>query len=301
MTKTTITGTSGFVQQNLTKFLESKDHKVQALSMRKPNWPADFDPTTNTIIHLAGKAHDTKNTATAADYFTINTELTKQLFDVFLTSKAQNFFYFSSVKAAADVVPNVLFETETPNPVTPYGQSKLAAEQHILSQEIPAGKRVFIIRPCMIHGPGNKGNLNLFYKIVQKGIPYPLAAFENQRSFLGIDNLSFLMDQMIDKQSVPSGIYNFADDQPLSTNELFSIISGVLKQKPKLLKIPKSAVILLAKIGDKIKLPLNSEKLQKLTENYVVSNEKIKNALNIDSLPRSTQAGLEITIESFLK
>ncbi len=50
-------------------------------------------------------------------------------------------------------------------------------------KHIPVGKRVFIIRPCMIHGYGNKGNLNLLYKVVEKGIPWPLADFENQRSF----------------------------------------------------------------------------------------------------------------------
>lgn len=51
---------------------------------------------------------------------------------------------------------------------THYGKSKLLAEQYILSKTIPNGKRVYILRPCMIHGTGNKGNLNLLYKIVSK-------------------------------------------------------------------------------------------------------------------------------------
>ena len=205
------------------------------------------------------------------------------------------------MKAAADEIENTLTETHISNPKTPYGQSKLQAEKYILSKEIPAGKRVFIIRPCMIHGPGNKGNLNLFYKIVQKGIPYPLAAFDNKRSFLGIDNLNFLIHQMIINKNVPSGNYNFADDEPLSTNNLFKLIAEVLNQKPRLLKIPKSFIIFAAKIGDKIKLPLNSEKLQKLTANYVVSNQKIKTALNISAMPNSVSEGLKCTIQSFSK
>ena len=64
-----------------------------------------------------------------------------------------------------------------------FGQSKLLAEEYILSKEIPNDKHVYILRPCMIHGPGNKGNLNLLYKIVSKNIPWPLGAFENKRSF----------------------------------------------------------------------------------------------------------------------
>ena len=54
------------------------------------------------------------------------------------------------------------------------------AEEYIRAQPLPKGKRYYILRPCMIiHGPGNKGNLNLLYQIVRKGIPYPLASFEN--------------------------------------------------------------------------------------------------------------------------
>ena len=51
------------------------------------------------------------------------------------------------------------------------------------------GKKVYILRPCMIHGPGNKGNLNLLYGVVSKGMPWPLGAFENRRSFTSIGNL----------------------------------------------------------------------------------------------------------------
>ncbi|MGK4422647.1 hypothetical protein ACSLVQ_30785, partial [Klebsiella pneumoniae] len=73
--------------------------------------------------------------------------------------------------------------------ITHYGKSKLLSEQFILSQDIPKGKRVYILRPCMIHGPNNKGNLNLLYEIVKKRIPWPLGMFKNKRSFCSIDNL----------------------------------------------------------------------------------------------------------------
>ena len=82
----------------------------------------------------------------------------------------------------------ILTEDTIPNPKTHYGISKLQAENYILDQKLPEGKRVYILRPCMIHGPGNKGNLNLLYTLVKKGFPWPLGAFENQRSFLSIDN-----------------------------------------------------------------------------------------------------------------
>lgn len=297
--KITITGTSGFVGQNLLPYLGEKGYCVSSLSLRNKDWQSAIPLNTEVFIHLAGKAHDTSNTSSADEYFKVNRDLTIELFDLFIKSEAKDFFYFSSVKAVADTVEGILTEDVIAKPYTPYGQSKNEAEQYILKASLPEGKRVFIIRPCMIHGPGNKGNLNLLYKVVEKGIPWPLASFENHRSFLSIDNLCYLVDAMINNKSVQSGAYNFADDKALSTNELVSLIAHTAGKKPKLWHISQGFMNTVAAIGDKIKLPLNSERLKKLTENYVVSNEKVKRALGIDKLPVSAEEGLERTIRSF--
>lgn len=151
----------------------------------------------------------------------------------------------------------------------------------------------------MIHGPGNKGNLNLLYKIVKIGLPWPLANFKNKRSFLSIENLSFLTHQMLVKDDVASGIYNFADDDTLSTNEVVDVISEVLNKRGRLWRIPVSVMKRVARLGDKIALPLNSERLKKLTESYVVSNGKIKKSLGITKLPVDAKEGLKETIKSF--
>ena len=101
----------------------------------------------------------------------------------------------SSVKAAADEINGELTEEIIPKPSTHYGKSKLLAEEYILSKVLPPGKRVYIIRPCMIHGPGNKGNLNLLYQLVRKNVPWPLASFDNKRSFCSIENLCFVIKE----------------------------------------------------------------------------------------------------------
>lgn len=292
-----ITGSSGFVGQNLSKYLSDSSFLINSISLRNLEWENDFKG--EAVVHLAGKAHDTKKTSIASEYFEINSQLTKVLFNAFLESDIKDFIYFSSVKAVADEVSEVLFENTLSNPKTSYGQSKLQAEEYILSKEIPAGKRVFIIRPCMIHGPGNKGNLNLLYNVVKKRIPYPLAAFHNERSFLGIDNLNYLIKEILQNKEVSSGIYNFSDDEFLSTNEVVKIISSVLNRKDNSIAIPKSIINSIATIGDFIRFPLNSEKIQKLTENYRVSNQKIKAAVGIEKLPYTAQQGLEKTIKSF--
>lgn len=298
MNKILITGASGFVGQNLNNYLNNF-FVTEPIYLRNASWKDNLSG--DAIIHLAGKAHDTKNTSGASEYFKVNTDLTKELFDVFLKSEIKDFIYFSSVKAVADEVDEILFETVMPNPKTPYGQSKLKSEEYILSKEIPVGKRVFIIRPCMIHGPGNKGNLNLLYNVVKKRIPYPLAAFHNERSFLGIDNLNFMIKEILQNKEINSGVYNFADDDFLSTNELVKIISSTSNKKNLSVAIPKFAINGFSRIADLIKFPVNSETVQKLTENYRVSNQKIRLAIGIEKLPNSTKEGLEKTIKSFIQ
>lgn len=291
------TGSTGFVGKNLTQYLMNKSDRIIPLSLRSGDYQLDDDA--DAIIHLAGKAHDTKNTSDDAAYYHVNTDLTIALFDKFLQSNIKDFIYFSSVKAVADSVEGTLIEETKANPQTAYGKSKLKAEAYLLSQQLPSDKRLIIIRPCMIHGEGNKGNLNLLYKVVRFGIPWILADYDNRRSFISIDNLNYLIYEMLHRPEISSGVYNVADDKPISTNALITLIAESINKKSRLLKIPKFGINQLAIIGDKVNLPLNSERLQKLTESYVVSNAKIKQALNIDSLPVSAEQGLLQTIKSF--
>jgi len=294
--KITITGSTGFVGANLHGYLKSF-HELHSISVRyQPN--QNFDLTTEAIIHLAGKAHDLKKVSNPQDYYEANFELTKQLFDSFLVSKASIFIHMSSVKAFADEVQGELTEGHIPNPITHYGKSKLLAEQYILSKEIPEGKRVYILRPCMIHGPGNKGNLNLLYKLVSKGIPWPLGAFENKRSFCSFDNLMFIIKELIEREDISSGVFNVADDDALSTNEVITILAESQDRKPKIWRISKRLIQTATKIGNVLKLPLNEERLQKLTDSYIVSNQKIITAIG-KPLPVSSKEGLLRTFKSF--
>jgi nucleoside-diphosphate-sugar epimerase len=287
-----VLGATGFVGTNLVKFFDSDysifNHQKDSSLLIKET----------IVIHLAGKAHDLKNTSNPNEYYLVNTELTKELFNAFLASDAKVFITLSSVKAVADEVDGSLTEGYIPNPITHYGKSKLLAEQYILSKEIPEWKRVYILRPCMINGPGNKGNLNLLYKLASKGIPWPLGAFENKRSFCSIDNLMFIIKELIERNDIPSGVYNVADDDAISTNDIISLLAQSQNREARIWKMSKSIIQSLAKLGDLLHLPLTTERLHKLTESYIVSNQKIKTAIG-KPLPVSAKVGLLKTFNSF--
>ena len=309
-----ITGIHGFVGSNFVTALKEQ-HTLYGLDIVAPekegvvktfSWE-DLDngalPQIDAIVHLAGKAHDTKNKSAAEVYFKVNTGLKQKIFDYFLASSARKFIFFSTAKAAADRVEGVLTEEVVPAPVGPYGESKIKAEEYILGKlksenEKLKDKQVYILRPCMIHGPGNKGNLNLLYSVVRKGIPWPLGAFENRRTFTSIENVCFVVNGLLTKE-VQSGIYNMGDDEALSTNELIEEICKSLGKKASIWHLPKGVMTGVAKVGGWLHLPLNPDRLQKLTENYVSSNEKIKKALGIEKMPVDARSGLQRTLESF--
>ena len=339
--KILITGVHGFVGSNLVEYLKGeneiygldivapeKDGIVKTFSWDELEMPDQVGhdgsvlPQFDAIIHLAGKAHDTKNKSAADVYFKVNTGLTQKIFDYFMVSGAKKFVFFSTAKAAADRVEGVLTEDVIPSPVGPYGESKIKAEEYIMAKlkdgdssttlgmteeklgvavgilGITEGKQVYILRPCMIHGPGNKGNLNLLYSVVSKGIPWPLGAFENRRTFTSVENICFAVNGLLTKD-VESGIYNMGDDEALSINELIEVICSALGKKAHIWKISKGFMTGCAKIGGWLHLPLNPDRLQKLTENYVSSNEKIKKALGVEKLPVDAREGLRRTIKSF--
>ena len=329
--KILITGVHGFVGSNLVEALK-KEHTIYGLDIVSPikdgvrftfSWDSlgikNEIPEVDAIIHLAGKAHDTKNQSAADVYFKVNTDLTKKIFDWYLAHPtARKFIQFSTVKSAADRVEgDFLTEECVPTPVGPYGESKIAAENYIIEKFAPEalkrpfhnftdedavvdGKKVYIMRPCMIHGPGNKGNLNLLYGVVSKGIPWSLGAFENRRSFTSIGNLQEVIKGLLTKD-VTSGIYHMGDDEALSTNELIEVICSALGKKAHIWNIPRGLMNGFAKIGDVLHLPLNSLRMQKLTENYMVSNAKIKTALGMKEMPVRAKDGLAKTIKSFKK
>lgn len=288
-----LTGSTGFVGRNLEQQFKNSYNIIKYSRGDK------IYINSEVVIHLAGVAHDLKCNITEKEYYIVNTDLTKLVFDEFLKSDAKIFIFLSSIKAVADFSHDeVINEEVIPSPVSVYGKSKLMAEKYIQSKNIPLGKKFFILRPCMIHGKGNKGNLNLLYKLVKSRLPWPLGKFENKRSYCSIDNLLFVINELMNNSNIPSGIYNICDDIPISTNELIKLISSSIPINTKILKLPKVFILNICKIGDFFSLPFNSEKLDKLTQNFVIDNSRITKSIE-KKMPLTSIEGLKETFNSF--
>lgn len=296
-----ITGVHGFVGSNLVKALCAKHavYGVDIVDFRKPGLAKTYSwndlnenriPAMDVIIHLAAVTPDVGVRCIRKPDFTVNLTLTQRVFDYFLASESKKFIFFSSVKAVANSVGDeVLDEEAIPWPVEAFGETKLKEERYIMGRfnmDDESWKRVYILRPCLIHGPGNKG------------IPWPLGAFGNKRSFTSIDNLSFIIEGLVSGH-VASGIYHIGDDQTISTNELIEVICESQGRKARIWRIPQYFVRSVVVLGDLFCLPLNKVRFKKLTDTYVVNNSKIKRALGIESLPVNARKGLLDTFNSF--
>lgn len=304
-----ITGVTGFIGHNLVQFFSDQQHfqmfghsrDMAKADAQLRDFPVQLIETYSAktfdelgidiVIHLAGIAHDLSNQYKPNDYYRVNFENTKVIFDEFVKSNAKKFIFFSSIKAAVDISSITVDETAVPIPFTDYGKSKRKAEEFIQSIQLSDNKRAYIFRPCMIHGDGNKGNLNLLYRFAKTGLPYPFGVFNNQRSFLTMDNLNFIIESFL-VNDFPSGIYHLADEGFLSTTELYKLISIELDKRPKVWSIPTGLVQFLFSLIGKRSM------LNKLTEDMMVSNKKLLQYIG-HPLPIKMREGLKKTIRSF--
>jgi nucleoside-diphosphate-sugar epimerase len=307
-----ITGIRGFIGSNFKDYVKS-DPKFKITGTSRDESKIDHlrgeIKNTSTIsdvieqglsfhsyIHLSGKVYDFRDKKNEDDYFAANYGVTKQLMDYFAKDpKAKNFIFLSTIHVLTENPEEVLDESYVPKPFTPYGKSKFKAEQYI-REYCPKGKNYYILRPSMIHGPGNKGNLNLLYNLVKSGIPYPVGAHNNSRSFVSIENLCFILREIITRQIKP-GLYHIADDEPTKTHELVRMIAEATGKKGRLWNIHPKLLELIAKLGNRIPIFINEHRLNKLTGDFIVSNEKIKRAIG-KPLPVSSSEGLKLTLSS---
>lgn len=293
-------GESGFLGTQLKKNLS---RNIMPISLREQNWICFLPKDADVFINCIGKAHDHKGTATYEDYHFANVEILQQIFKAFIKSEAQLLIHISSIAAQQElesIAP--LRETDACLPISHYGKTKREAEKWLLNQQLPLDKKLIILRPPMIHGPRDRGNLGLLYNLISKGVPYPFASFDNRRSFLSIENFTFYIENIIENYDLlESGIYNLADDEPLSTLQIINLISGITGKKPIRIKLPKKIVASVAHLGDRFHLPLNSIRMKKLTSNLLVSNQKIKTALQIEKLHITAEQGMIKTIQALRK
>ena len=242
--KVLVTGASGFVGRHLIRALKDAGHKLAACSRSRVEVPGifyvaspelgpevDWTPALSgidAVVHLAGRAHVTSEQADAKTdqaYLRINAEGTRALAAQCAVAGVKHFIFLSSCHAITGESDDVLTDRTVPQPVTAYGRSKLAAEDAIKSVLANSNCAWTILRPPLVYGPGNKANFGLLVKLVQTGIPLPLASVRNRRSFIYVENMVDLISKCLDNPKAFGKIFLPSDGEDLSTAELIEKIA----------------------------------------------------------------------------
>jgi nucleoside-diphosphate-sugar epimerase len=292
-----LTGTTGYIGQNLTKFYNAKSKKNKSISLRFQNWYKMMPQETETIIHLAAINHNPQDSAFDEEYFRVNTELTSKLFRFFLSSNAKTFIFLSTTELVDRNLEQVS-EVSTVNPMNPFLQSKYEAEQFILKQNLPEGKRAIILRVAPLYGREIKSKLHAIFSYCKK-FPWFYGALTTKHSFCNIDNLTEIVYQITENQTVASGIYNVADDEAIESIQFINWMSEVLEKKTTIYKVPKGVLNLLAKLGTIFNWEFNTKKLFEKSHSRIVNCDKLKNELHISKMPMDTEQAVLKTIEYY--
>lgn len=288
-----VTGASGFIGSRLCRFLESQGYSVRTCNRTHQgpnNIPLDFMKMAacppalcagvDVIFHLAGKAHALAETQQdAAEYRLINTDGTRKLLEAAQLAGVQKFVFFSSVKAVGDSNQQPMDETATVPARDPYGASKYAAEQLVLhGGYVPLP---VILRPSMVFGNTDKGNLPRMIHAVRRGMFPPLAESGNQRSMVHVDDLIQAAYLAAEKPQSAGQIYIVTDQQSYSTRQIYDAIRAALGRPPIAWSVPLPLITGLAKFGDGFgrltgrRFPIDSDSLEKLTGSAWYSSAKI--------------------------
>lgn len=292
-----LTGTTGYIGQNLTKYFNSKSKKNKSISLRFQNWHKMMPLETETIIHLAAINLNPQDSAFDEEYFRVNTELTSKLFRYFLNSNAKTFIFLSTTELIDKHISEVTEDAKV-NPTNPFLQSKLDAEQFILKQDLPEGKRAIILRVAPVYGRETKSTLHDTFSFCKR-FPWFFGVFDTKQSFCNIDNLTEIIAQIAENTNVSSGIYNVADSDPIASVQLVNWIADVFDKKAKIIKVPKGILNLFAKIGNMFNLEFNSKKLFELSHSRIIVGNKILAALDKNKMPVDTETAVLKTIEYY--
>ncbi|MGC1386754.1 MAG: NAD-dependent epimerase/dehydratase family protein [Steroidobacteraceae bacterium] len=269
--KVLVTGGSGFVGGRLVRRLAEQGFAVRATHRRENLtpiagvewWPLpalDDEPRLaesvagcDAVVHLAGLAHQPGGAANrAAEFRRINTEGTRLLARAAVRGDVRRFVFVSSIAAVCTRSDTPVDDWTPSAPTDPYGCSKFEAEQALVGELKDSSTDWCILRPPLVYGPGNPGNMRRLIRIMESGLPLPFGSIRNRRSFMFVDNLVDAIVCVLRHEGAVRSTYVLSDGNDFSTPELVSTLAAAAGYRVRLLAMPVFALMVLGRAGDAV-------------------------------------------------
>ena len=267
-----VTGATGFIGNHLCRALLQQGFKVRATCREHPPSPTDVEwiqvkdiaeqrdwsqalQGIDHVIHLAGLAHriGAEEEKAKGAFYRVNTEGTRHLLTAIARHPiAGRFVFISSIKVYGSFTPHVLTEQTPCRPDTEYGDSKLQAEALLATLLDPTKVDWCVIRPCLVYGPGNLGNMARLIRLVRLGLPVPLGGIKNRKSFIYVGNLVNAILFCLLHASASRHTYLLSDGPMVSTPDLYRMLAEAISRRPRLLQVPEKWLWRIARVGDRL-------------------------------------------------
>ena len=306
-----ITGATGFVGRNLIPLLLQQNYSIK-IAVRSTVNPAfatqltvvqvgDINGDTewqfalqdiDVVIHLAARAHILKDKSPnpEAEFLRVNTAGTANLAQQAMQAGVKHFIFISSIGAVTRLSNHLVTEKSPCQPTSPYGLSKLQAEQALIEIAQPRSMAWTILRPTLVYGKGNPGNMERLVKLIKTSLPLPFGNINNRRSFVYVRNLVDAIATCIDCTNAKNQTFIVSDGEDLSTPELIRRISKAMGKSPLLLPFPPSLLSLGTKIIGK------ADVSDRLLGSLQVDSSKIRQMLNWKP-PYTVDEGMQATVD----
>ncbi len=309
-----VTGATGFVGSHLLPTLEKHNFSLTVTTRQKtPNFPetvttipiGEIDEKTDWsealagidyVIHLAARAHILQDTVANPEeaFYQTNTAATANLVQCAIAQGVKHFIFISSIGAMATTSNQILTESSPCEPNTPYGRSKLKAEQAVQQLCAESSLTWTILRPPLIYGANNPGNMARLLKLVHTGIPLPFGAVKNRRSFLYVGNLVDAITTCLFHPQARNQTFLVSDSEAVSTPTLMTEIAQTMGKSPVLMPIPTPVLKLSGKLSG------NEETVHRLLGSLELDSTKIRTMLAWTP-PFSLKQGLQETVAWYLQ
>ncbi|MFL9924589.1 SDR family oxidoreductase [Herbaspirillum lusitanum] len=310
-----VTGANGFVGRALCKLLRETGYFVVAVVRSDRdgvgiaadevcacgNIDAGTDWTlilagAEVVVHLAARAHVLREQTSdpLAEFRIVNTAASLQLARKAESAGVRRFIFISSIGVnGAQTADKGFTENDIPAPASAYAISKWEAEQGLAQISSSGGMDVVVVRPPLIYGPGAPGNFNIMMKWLDRGVPLPLAAVDNRRSFVGLDNLTDLIKVCVTHSKAGGQTFLVADGEDISTSDLLRRLGMALGKPARLFSVPPRMLDLAATAMGKRDISV------RLLSSLKVDSGKARAMLEWVP-PLSLDAGLHETARAYL-
>jgi nucleoside-diphosphate-sugar epimerase len=325
VTRVLVTGATGFIGRHLSRLLIERGYTVRG-ALRGPQPAEDFakrmewvrvgdigpetdwGPALNGVthvVHLAGLAHQVGATGPAyrEALSRINTEATRALAEASSRAGVERLLFVSSIGAMASTSREVLDESVPCRPDSDYGRSKLAAEESVQRALHEGFPDWCIVRPPLVYGPGNPGNMARLLRLIDTGVPLPLGAINNRRSFVYVGNLADALEQCLFSPAASRRIYVISDGEDLSTTDLLELMGRLSGRRLRLLPVPVAALRSLGWLGSLISLlvrrpiPIDRYAVERLVESLAVDSSALRGEVGWTP-PTKMEDGMAATLRA---